>query len=168
MESRFAVAGHPIHPALVPVPIGLVAWTIVADLVFLASGEPTWYDVAFFSGLGALVTGLLASVFGVGDYLAIASRTDARATATAHLLLNAAVLAMFGLGAVLMLDRGAINDFAPVAAMHLLAGVGLAVSGWLGGELLFRHHVALIGDESAHARDEVDRHGWEEERIANA
>jgi hypothetical protein len=32
---------------------------------------------------------------------------------------------------------------------------------------VFRHHVAMIGDDSAHARDDVDRHGSDEERIAN-
>jgi len=168
MESRFALAGHPLHPALVPVPIGLVAWTIAADLIFLATGEPTWYDVAFFSGLGTLVTGLLAAAFGVVDYLAIASRTDARGVATAHLLLGAAVLAMFAFGAALMLDRAAIVDFAPVAAVHLLAGAGLAASAWLGGELVFRHHVALVADDAGHARDEAARHAFDGERAASA
>ena len=48
MKSKFAIAGHPIHPALVALPIGLIIWTLVADIVYLASDKDhMWYDIAF-------------------------------------------------------------------------------------------------------------------------
>ncbi|MCL6646243.1 MAG: hypothetical protein K6U88_15010 [Dehalococcoidia bacterium] len=84
MRSQFAIAGHPIHPTLVAVPIGLFVWTLVSDIVFLARGrDQMWYDIAFWTGIAAIVTALVAALPGFGDYVTMAIDTDARGIATA-------------------------------------------------------------------------------------
>ena len=54
MRSKFSLAGHPFHPMLVAIPIGLFAWAFVSDIVYIASDKGhMWYDIAFWSGIAA-------------------------------------------------------------------------------------------------------------------
>ena len=43
MRTPASIAGHPIHPMLVPIPIGLWIFSLVCDLVHAGgSGNPAW------------------------------------------------------------------------------------------------------------------------------
>jgi uncharacterized membrane protein len=56
MSSPASIAGHPIHPMLVPLPIGLWVFSFVADLVALSNGGGGWWpEIAFYTMLGGLV-----------------------------------------------------------------------------------------------------------------
>lgn len=69
--ARFA--GHPIHPMLIPFPIGLFVFSLVGDIIFRAGwGAHVWTDVAFLTMAGGIIGGLLAAVPGFVDYLALA------------------------------------------------------------------------------------------------
>ena len=35
MASRASIGGHPIHPMLIPFPIGLLVFSFIADLIYL-------------------------------------------------------------------------------------------------------------------------------------
>jgi hypothetical protein len=66
--------------------------------------------------------------------------------ATAHMLLNLAVVGLFGAAFLVQVDNGALSgtDLTLVVALHAI-GVGLlSVSGVLGGEMVHRHHLAVI------------------------
>lgn len=149
MRSKFAIAGHPLHPMLVAIPVGLFAWTFVSDLVYLAQDKDhMWYSIAFWTGIAAVVSGLVAALPGLGDFLTMARKTDAREIAIAHMGLNVANVALFFLAMLLMLDDGAI-DGGRLTAVVVMHGVGLALllpAGWLGGEMVFRHHLAVVAD----------------------
>ena len=41
-RSTAKIAGHPIHPMLIPFPIVFFVSTFVTDLVFLSTGAPGW------------------------------------------------------------------------------------------------------------------------------
>lgn len=161
MKSKFSVFGHPLHPMLIALPIGLFIWTFVADIVYLATNHAhMWYDMAFWTGIAAIVTALLAALPGFGDYFTLAIHTDARNMATAHMLLNLAVVALFFVSMLLMLNDGATagGRLTSVFILHLI-GVGLlAPSGWLGGEMAFRHHLAMIPDDAELERAEQAHH----------
>ena len=161
MRSKFAIAGHPIHPMLVAVPIGLFTWAFICDVVYLATDRDNmWYDMAFWAGIAAVVTGLLAALPGIGDFLTMAQKTDARDMALAHGGLNVTVVALYFIAMLLMLDDGATNGgrLAIVFTLHLV-GLGLlGLSGWLGGELVFRHHLGMVPDDGELERAESSRH----------
>ena len=96
MRSKFSITGHPLHPMLVALPIGLFTWTLVADIVYAASGRThEWYSIAFWSGIAAIVTALVAALPGFGDYFTMAVNSDARVMATAYMALNLTVVASF-------------------------------------------------------------------------
>jgi uncharacterized membrane protein len=161
MRSKMSIAGHPLHPMLVSIPIGLFGWALLADIVFGASGRThEWYSIAFWSGIAAIVTALLAALPGFGDYLTLAVKSDARGMATAHMLLNLTVVALFFIAMLLMLGDGATGGGRQAAVLILhAAGVGLLlVSGWLGGEMVFRHHLAMIPDDAELERSEQAHH----------
>jgi len=147
MQSKFAIAGHPFHPMMVAVPVGLFIWALVADIVFGIRDEQGWYDIAFWSGIAAWVSGLVAALPGFGDYLTMARKTEARGIATLHMGLNVTTVACYIVAMILMLDNGAIDlgtHYQAVLGLHSFGTLLLAFSGWLGGEMVFRHHLGVI------------------------
>jgi uncharacterized membrane protein len=169
MRSKFAILGHPIHPMLVPVPIGLVVWTLIADIVYLSTGRNMlWYDIAFWSGVAAIVSALIAAVPGFVDYLSTAAKSDARTMAQAHGVMNVIVVALFLAAALLMVNQGAVEGGAlmAVVAMHAIGAGILAVSGWIGGELVYRKHIGIVPDSVDLERTEIQHHREAEPRRA--
>jgi uncharacterized membrane protein len=169
MQSRFSIGGHPIHPLSVTVPIGLFTWAFVANVIYLLSdSNQMWYGISLWTGIAAILTALGSSVSGFADYLTIAVYTTARGHATAHMLLNLTVIACYVVSTVLMLDDGALEGQRLTAAAALQAvGFGLlALSGYIGGEMVYRHHLAVIPENAEVADAELERHALPERRNA--
>jgi uncharacterized membrane protein len=151
MRSKLALAGHPLHPMLVPIPIGLFVWAFVADLVYLATDrDQLWYDIAFWTGIAAWITALVAALPGIGDLLTVAAKTNARQIALAHMALNVTIVGLYFVAMLLMLDDGAVSgtNLAIVIVLHALGSGLLLVSGWLGGEMSYRHHIGMVPDNA--------------------
>ena len=161
MRSKVAIAGHPLHPMLVPLPIGLLVGSVLADIAFLATGrEQMWYDIAFWALIAGVVTALVAALAGLGDYLGVAVQTDARGMATAHMLINVSAVVLFAVSIMLRLDNGAFDggDFTPAFLLSLVGVGALAVSGWLGGEMSYRKHLGVIPDTAEEESREARQH----------
>ncbi len=162
MRSKAAISGHPIHPMLVAVPIGLFVWALVANLIYLGSdNNRTWYDISYYSSIAGIVAGLIAAIPGAIDGLTIGRESEARGSVVLHGLLNVVVLGLFGASALLMMDGNAIqgSDGSMAAGLQAVAVGLLALSGWIGGEMVFRDHLAMIPEDSEVAEDELRRHG---------
>lgn len=161
MRSKVAIAGHPLHPMLVPVPIGLLVGAVVADIAYLVTDrDHMWYDIAFWALIGGVASALLAALAGFGEYFLVARHTDARATATIHMLLNLAAVALFFVSVLLRLDDGAVEGgrFGAAFTLSLVAIALLTVSGWLGGELSYRKHLGVVPDAAEDELHEQRRH----------
>lgn len=139
--------GHPVHPALVAVPIGAwiasfvfdVASRLVSDGHFLAEGS------RWLIGLGVLGA-LAAALAGFLDLVAIPPGTRAFRIAIAHMSINLTVTGLYGVGFAL---RGGSADrvgWGPLV-LSAVALAGLGVGGWLGGTLAFRYGVR-VADEA--------------------
>ena len=141
MASPASIARHPIHPALVPLPIGLWIFSFVCDAVYLfVSSAVVWDRMAFYTMLGGVAGALLAAVPGFIDFLSLTD-PGVKRVALAHMLVNLSLVAMYAVNLWLRTTSppGAV---APVV-LSLVGVVLLAVAGWLGGELVFRHGVAV-------------------------
>ena len=56
MASPASIGGHPVHPMIIPFPIALWVFSLVADLIYLWRGNPVWRDwIAFYALLGGIV-----------------------------------------------------------------------------------------------------------------
>jgi uncharacterized membrane protein len=42
-QATAKIAGHPLHPMLVPFPIAFFVATVGADFMYLHSGDPFWF-----------------------------------------------------------------------------------------------------------------------------
>jgi hypothetical protein len=47
MESKAKLFGHPIHPILIVFPLGLLATSLIFDIIYLLGGNGYWSEIAF-------------------------------------------------------------------------------------------------------------------------
>ena len=161
MRSKIAMAGHPLHPMLVPIPIGLLVGSVVADLAYLFQDrDPMWYDIAFWTLIFGIIGALVAALAGFGDFWLVARKTDARNLATAHMVMNLGAVLLFFISMLLRLNDGAREGgkFGAAFALSLVALAVLSVSGWIGGELSYRKHLGVVPDDAAAEAGESRRH----------
>jgi uncharacterized membrane protein len=145
-RSTAAIGGHPIHPLLVPFPIAFLVGALLTDIVFWRTADLFWSRSSEWLIGAGLVMGALAAVAGLTDFLTI-SRVRSLAAGWVHFLGNAAalVLALWNLLRRTSGEPGA----AVVPNGIILSAVVVAiflVTGWLGGELVFRHRIGVVGD----------------------
>jgi hypothetical protein len=46
VESKAKIMGHPIHPILIPFPLGLLSTSAVFDVVHLLTGNGKWPEIS--------------------------------------------------------------------------------------------------------------------------
>jgi uncharacterized membrane protein len=160
MGSPASIAGHPIHPMLIPFPIALWVFSLVADILYLWRDNPGWAWVAFWTLLAGCLGAVAAAIFGIVDYFAIKDK-EVLKTAAWHARLNALAFLLFIASWYLRTDRGSDmvgNSLKIPIALSVVGVLVVTVSGWLGGELVFKHGVAVNPqrdtprDEAAKAR----------------
>ena len=147
MESKAKLLGHPIHPMLIPFPLGLLGMAVIFDLLAVVANQE-------FLGLASrpmiaagIITGLLAAVFGAIDWAAIPDGTRAKRVATAHGVGNVIVVVLFAVAWWLRRDIPGPASGLPLA-LEVVGVLGALVTGWLGGELVDRLGVGV--DPGAH------------------
>jgi uncharacterized membrane protein len=125
---------------LVTVPIGLWIFAFVCDLTFvLGQGVSLWATLAFWTMIGGLAGALLAAIPGLIDMLSL--RGPVKKIALTHMALNLTVVALFAVNLWLRINGAAIGGL-PLA-LSAIAIALLAVSGWLGGHMVYVHRVAV-------------------------
>ncbi|HWS99344.1 MAG TPA: DUF2231 domain-containing protein [Pyrinomonadaceae bacterium] len=145
MASPASIAGHPIHPMLIPFPIALWVFSLVADLLYLWRGNGHWPLIAFYALLAGCLGAIAAAVFGIIDWLAIKDR-EVKKVANWHARLNVLALLLFAASWYLRTDRGSdmVNDSLTIPiALSVVGVIVVTISGWLGGELVFKYGVAV-------------------------
>jgi uncharacterized membrane protein len=141
MAIPASFSGHPIHPLLIYIPIGLWVFSLVSVVIyFMGWGGAVWNDVAFYSMAGGLVGALLAAVPGLIDLLSL-SDPKAKTIGIWHMVINLLVVGLFALN--LWLRLGSAPGASLPLALSAIGVILLSISGWLGGELVFKHGVAV-------------------------
>ena len=151
MASRASIAGHPIHPMLVTIPIGLWVFSLVADIAGIATGGEAWPVVALYCMGGGIVGALLAAVPGFVD---LVSMTDERVKkiGLTHMAVNLVVVTLYAVNFALRW-RGEAWDGTPLV-LSVIAILLLLSSGWLGGHMVYVLGVAV---EAPGGRPAVER-----------
>ncbi|MDQ3802788.1 MAG: DUF2231 domain-containing protein [Acidobacteriota bacterium] len=146
MASPASFNGHPIHPMLIPFPLALWFSSFVADVIYLWRGNPIWKDwIAFYTLLGGTIMAAVAAVPGFLDWLSLKDRDVVR-IANWHARLNVIALVVFAASFYLRTTSGASLVGGSYTIPFVLSVVGvilITISGWLGGELVFKHAVAV-------------------------
>ena len=146
MASPASIGGHPIHPMIIPFPIALWVFSLVADIIYLWRGNPLWRDwIAFYTLLGGIIGAALAAIPGLIDWLSLKDREVVK-IANWHARLNVIALLIFAGSLYLRTTNGAdlVGGNYTIPLMLSVVGVILiTISGWLGGEMVFKHGVAV-------------------------
>ena len=145
-QSTAKIAGHPLHPMLIPFPIAFLVATFVCDLAFWRTANAAWATASLWLLGAALVMAALAAVTGLTDF-AGDQRIRDLADAWHHMIGNvvAVLLALFNWyrryesGDAAVLPWGMVLSFLVVAI--------LLFTGWKGWEMVYRHRVG-VADEN--------------------
>src|SRR6478735_10166450 len=100
--------GHPLHPAVVAVPIG--AWTSTALLDM--AGEERAADLTVLLGLAS---GVFSAVTGAAQYVDATTEDEPRRIGALHILMNSAALGCYTLSSILRATNR--RDAGKLAAM---------------------------------------------------
>jgi uncharacterized membrane protein len=140
MRTPASIAGHPIHPMLVPIPIGLWIFSLVCDLFHAGgSSNPAWSTVALYTMGGGIVGALLAAVPGLIDLLSLPA--GPRRTALIHMAINLTVVALYVINFWLRLS--APEKPGNLVWLSVISIGLLVISGWLGGKMVYEHGIAV-------------------------
>lgn len=137
------MTAHPLHPAVVHFPLGLLLSGTLVDLGQLTG---LWAEPRFATLLiaGGLIGGLAAMAAGLYDFSRL---NDAQVP---HALRHMAVVsaAWLGYAAALYLRRDVLAGAGDVSQASIATSIGSAVilglGGWLGGELVYRYGAGRI------------------------
>jgi uncharacterized membrane protein len=149
MKSKASIAGHPIHPMLIPFPLALWATSFVVDVLFYFLRHPTLLVIAKFMIAAGCLGAIAAAIPGIIDWLTI-KNGDVKRVANWHARLNVAALVVFAISLLLRMGRYSDLVGRKLTIPFLLSLVGvilISISGWLGGELVFRFGIGQTRNE---------------------
>lgn len=145
MRTPASIAGHPIHPMLVPIAIGGFVLSFAFDLVCLASGSTSpnlWNQLAYYTMIGGILGALAAAVPGLVDLLSLPSG-PIKKTALTHMAINLTVVVIYIVNA--WMRHNAPHDLRLPMFLSLITVGLLLISGWLGGKMVFEAGVGVGG-----------------------
>ncbi len=140
MRTPANIAGHPIHPMLITLPIGLWVFSFICDLFFVfGSGAPVWSTVALYTMAGGIIGGLAAAIPGFIDLVSLPP--GPRKTALVHMAINLTIVVVYVIN--FWLRTRTPDNPGGYVWLSLLAILMLLVSGWLGGKMVYELGVAV-------------------------
>jgi uncharacterized membrane protein len=145
-QSTAQIAGHPIHPMLVPFPIVFLVSAFVCDLVYWRTRNPSWAVAAMWLLGAALVTAALAAIAGLIDFLGDV-RIRQKRPAWFHLIGNVTAVVLALINFIIRYANGAEAGVFPWGIwLSLVVVLLLLFTGWMGGELVYRGKVGVADD----------------------
>jgi len=138
-RSTAAILGHPIHPMLVPFPITCWIGALLTDIAYSRTANIMWANFSAWLLLAGLVMGALAALAGIIDYFG--DRRVRSGTATTHGLINIVVFVIQIFNSFVHARDGWTSVVPTGLILSAIAVLLLAVSGWLGGALVYKQGV---------------------------
>jgi uncharacterized membrane protein len=145
-RSTASIAGHPIHPMLVPFPIVCFVGTLVTDVVYWRTADMQWANMSDWLLTAGLVISVFVVIAGAIDFLAD-RRIRRLANAWIHVVGNVVALALAILNGFVH-TRDAYTSVVPEGLiLSALVVLILLVTGWNGWAMVYRHGVAVLPED---------------------
>jgi uncharacterized membrane protein len=141
-KSTAQIAGHPIHPMLIPFPIAFFVGTFVCDLVYWQMSNPAWAAATLWLLGAGLVMAALAAVMGLIDVFGD-QQIRRLSTVWWHAGANVLLVLIESFNLFIRYRDGSAAIIPNGLLLSLIAVLLLLYSGWKGGELVFRGHVGV-------------------------
>jgi uncharacterized membrane protein len=143
-QSTAKIAGHPLHPMIIPFPVAAFVATLLADIAFLTTNDPFWFTAGLWLLRFGLVMAALAAVLGLVDFLGEA-RIRALNAAWLHFLGNVVVVVIEAVNLYMRSGPASVSGAVYLSALAVLL---LLFTGWMGWEMVYRHHVGIADEQS--------------------
>jgi uncharacterized membrane protein len=145
-RSTFQIAGHPIHPMLVPIPITCFSGTLITDVVYWQTANIMWADFSAWLLTAGLVVSVFVVLAGLIDFLGD-RRIRALRAAWIHGVGNALVIVL-SIFNVFVHSRDAYTSVVPAGLiLSALVVLILLVTAWNGGALVHLHRVGVRAED---------------------
>jgi uncharacterized membrane protein len=141
-KSTAQIAGHPLHPMLIPFPVACFVLAFITDLAFWKTSSDFWASASLWLlGVG-LIAAALAAVMGLIDLIGddqIRNLSDAWLHAGGNVV--AVLIQLYN-----WYSRYADGTAAVIPtglALSLIVVLILLFTGWKGWEMVYRHRVGV-------------------------
>jgi uncharacterized membrane protein len=146
-HSTARIAGHPLHPMIVPFPIAFLVSTLATDIAYLNTGDPIWARASMWLLGAAISMALLAAVLGFTDFLG-EPRVRRIRDAWLHMGGNLLAVVLAAVNFFLRAGGRAEDAISPTGiTLSALVVALLGFNGWMGWALVYKHHVG-VADEA--------------------
>ena len=135
--------GHPLHPQLIVLPAALLPFSLCLDAMHASTRDQSYADAAYYTMMGGFLGGIAAGAAGAADYGTIPSNTKASQIGRLHGVMNVSLLALTGLNLFMRRKRRSAGTLPMM--LSLITTVGLTVSAWYGGHLVYHHGMRVRG-----------------------
>ena len=143
--SSANVAGHPMHPILITLPIGLFLATLLFDIGYWMTAAEWWATGALWLLGFGLIGAALAAVTGLIDFTGD-GRIRNISDAWQHAIGNV-ILVLVQAFSWYYRYRNGVAAVVPVGlGLSVLAALIMLFTGWKGGARGFRHRVAVYDE----------------------
>ena len=150
MRTPTSLRGHPLHPILVAIPIGLFVFSVIADIIYLAHwGAPHWRSVAYFNLAAGIISALIAAVPGFIDLLSVTDCTMKK-IGVVHMCVMLLTVVIFAIG--FWMRHSGQYAHSTTFIISLIGLFTLLVGGWWGAKLV--HIFGMTIEEDRTARPE--------------
>jgi len=141
IQSRASFGGHPLHPVMIHFPVAALMGLVATDLAYLYTADPFWARVSLWlAGVGAF-GGWIASIAGAIDLFTV-RRIRRLITGWCHAIFAIMLLSLASLNWIQRIEAAeAVYPWG--LYLSLLTGALIALTGWLGGQLVYEHAVGV-------------------------
>ena len=143
MRSTASFKGHPIHPALIPLPFAFLVGAFGFNAAGLLIEEAELARIGGWLAVVGVASALVAAVPGFIDYFyTVPPRSTGKQRATRHMIVNLSAVILFTLSLVL---RDGVQDTTSWInfVIELAAVALLGAGGWMGGVLVSRNQISV-------------------------
>lgn len=149
VPSHVAIAGHPLHPLIVTFPITFLVSVVATDLAYWWTRDAFWATASFWLIGAGIVTGILAALSGMVDFAKI-NRVRENKAGWIHMVGNVAALLFSTYNFFIRWNNVTTGVLPSGLVVSIIVAVLLGITGWYGGELVYRHKIAVVGEGSHH------------------
>lgn len=145
METRLKISGHPIHPMLMTLPLGILMCAVLFDFGAVVSGFAFLGQVGYWTIVAGLFAAVLAVGAGMVDLWDVPGGAGKR-RAVAYQLVNLGMVALFVLVCMVRVETQARPPAGAAFGLELLALAAGGCGAWLGATMVRQFHIGVETD----------------------
>lgn len=153
MLSTVSIRKHPLHPAVVDFPIAFLTAALVTDILFWWAGDAHWAEFSFWLILAGWITGMIAILTGLIDFLTM-EKARSHTAGWVHFLLTDLAIFLSTFNVISRLNGRQETLLFTGLGLSAVVAVLLLIAGFFGGQLVFRYLVGVYGREEESQRGE--------------